>query len=289
MVAAFHMGVQATWTSICQRQGTDAYQYGTDMWMEGVNQELIFWFNYLRSGSRTKNSPHAREFSAALDIEDLLDHRLRELVMQDSSGEYTFVAPPKKVTVLDVGSGPLSVIGRAWPGVSVHIRAADALGCEYSEMRQILGISLPDPESAPQPVHAERLTHAFHSDSFDIAVCRNALDHSHDPILVIAEMLRVVRPGRPVLLQHFPNEGETGTYSGLHQWNIDLRGGRLLLWRPNHRGMQKVERDVETDMVEQGLMLPGTLWVNMIANFSTRSGPSEPIIEAVLWRSPAPL
>ena len=46
------------------------------------------------------------------------------------------------------------------------------------------------------------------------------------------EMLPV-RKG--ALLRHHPNEAEFEGYSGLHQWNFDLKHGACVVWRPGER------------------------------------------------------
>jgi 2-polyprenyl-3-methyl-5-hydroxy-6-metoxy-1,4-benzoquinol methylase len=65
---------------------------------------------------------------------------------------------------------------------------------------------------------------------FDIAYAANSLDHSAEPLRIIANMVEVVRPGGVVLLRHKRNEGESARYGGLHQWNFDAADGRLRLW-----------------------------------------------------------
>jgi SAM-dependent methyltransferase len=78
----------------------------------------------------------------------------------------------------------------------------------------------------------EELLLFFPTERFDLVHCRNALDHAADPLLGIRQMLAVTRLGGAVALDHFPNEGEREGYSGFHQWNLDLRDGRFVLWTP---------------------------------------------------------
>jgi len=58
----------------------------------------------------------------------------------------------------------------------------------------------------------------------------NALDHSIDPMAVLASMCAVCRPGGMVLLVHNENEAEAQLYEGLHQWNISASGDNLFFW-----------------------------------------------------------
>merc|ERR1739838_89159 len=108
-------------------------------------------------------------------------------------------------------------------------------------MIEDLSVPVP-PMAVPRMAEVEKLVKEFGIDSFDIVHCTNALDHSHDPLLGIEQALRVVRGGRPVLLRHSRNEAEKNGYTGLHRWNLDVRGGRLVLWPQPSRG---AEIDVE--------------------------------------------
>jgi SAM-dependent methyltransferase len=131
---------------------------------------------------------------------------------------------------LDVGSGPLTIVGRKAPGVALDITAVDALADEYNKILDQHGV---DPIVRPQPCLTEQLTSKFECDKFDIAYARNTLDHSLDPLRAIAEMLSVVRKGGIVLTEHARNEGQTHNYAGLHQWNFDIQDGIFVLNRRN--------------------------------------------------------
>ncbi|CAE7178720.1 unnamed protein product, partial [Symbiodinium pilosum] len=54
---------------------------------------------------------------------------------------------------------------------------------------------------------------AFGSGVFDIIHSSNAIDHSHDPIAALKGLLRSLRPGRPLYLQHWENEGQSQNYT----------------------------------------------------------------------------
>jgi len=289
MVAEFHQVLQMDWGKRCDGQ-RDIYDGGRPApWVEGLYQELVFYFAYLRAGVRSSVRRHALEFAAALNPETPLDERLRRLLARDVRGRA--IDPPRQVRILDVGSGPLSLLGYSWPGIDVQLVAADPLACEYGEMRRDLGLEVP-PMAAPRAVEAERLTEMFGPMSFDIVHCTNALDHSHDPVRGMAEMLRVVRRGRPVSLQHSRNEAEKNGYAGLHQWNLDMRSGRFVAWQPassSTGGRTASEVDVEARLVADGLLAPGELEVRVVdAPYAKAEGEAGPgradWVEVVLWR-----
>ncbi len=77
----------------------------------------------------------------------------------------------------------------------------------------------------------ERLTDLFERNTFDIAVARNTLDHSYDPIRAMRQMLEVVKPGCCIVLEHAQNEGDEEGYAGLHQWNLSVEDDRFFVWR----------------------------------------------------------
>jgi SAM-dependent methyltransferase len=80
-------------------------------------------------------------------------------------------------------------------------------------------------------VRGEDLAARFPPASFDVAYARNAVDHSADPVAVLAAMAAVVRAGGLVALRHYRNEADREHYAGLHGWNLDARDGALVIWR----------------------------------------------------------
>lgn len=113
---------------------------------------------------------------------------------QQMSGDVLALLPEDQgvCAVLDVGSGPLSGIGALAPGKLINLYLTGALAREYNKMLNRLGIGT---AVRPLPVEAEELTTVFPDDYFDLLVCFNALDHTHDPIGAIREMVAVCKPG----------------------------------------------------------------------------------------------
>jgi SAM-dependent methyltransferase len=112
-------------------------------------------------------------------------------------------------------------------GAPIDLVASDPLARVYEAL-------LAEANLAP-PVRttfalAEDLSVFFDHSSFDAVHCRNALDHSFDPMKGVLEMLRVVRPGRAVVLIHRQNEAESENYTGFHQYNFSMNAGRFTIW-----------------------------------------------------------
>jgi SAM-dependent methyltransferase len=136
--------------------------------------------------------------------------------------------PHPRVSVIDVGAGPLTLVGRRFPGKEVELVPVDPLAVDYARLLDEAGI---EPHTPTIGCSGEELLDRFGEASFDIAFARNSLDHAADPAGAVLNLLSVVRPGRFVVLKHFENEAKEGGSHGLHQWNFEVRDGRLHLWR----------------------------------------------------------
>ena len=184
-------------------------------WDRAISYESTFWEDWLA----TKSFEDVEEYEKRLDPESPLEEEL----ITDLFGHL----PDETILILDVGAGPLTTLGKTYPGKKVDITAVDALAAEYDRILSGAGVT---PPVRTQLCHGERLLETFTPSSFHIAYAANALDHSYDPILVIRNMLAVVKTAGFVVLSHRRNEAESKRYLGLHQWNFDHRGGRFLIW-----------------------------------------------------------
>jgi SAM-dependent methyltransferase len=176
-------------------------------WEEGVPGEMRFWESALRDPARNWCE---EAFRFRTDPEALLQKEIQDL-FPDHQGT---------LRILDVGAGPLSSIGKRFPGREVELVAVDPLAQQYDRLLNELGLIPPVRTIFGE---AERLESAFAPASFDLACASNSLDHCRDALKAITEMLQVVKPSGFVYLWHFANEGHAERYSGLHQWNFDIR------------------------------------------------------------------
>lgn len=119
------------------------------------------------------------------------------------------------------------MLGPRVDGHHVSITAVDPLAPLYSRLMAREGIKPPIQTTF---ANAEDLSCFFAELSFDLVHCRNALDHSFDPVRGIEEMLRVVKLGGFIVLRHFVNEAEKGSYEGFHQFNFCKKEGRFCIW-----------------------------------------------------------
>ncbi len=157
-----------------------------------------------------------------------MDSRLAEVIRHNHCSV--------NVSILDVGAGPLTILGNVLEGYNIKLVATDPLAPLYDQM--LLDASLTPPiRTVFAPV--EGLSAFFDHSSFDIVYCRNALDHSADPVGGITEMLRVVKVNGTVVLRHSTNEAEREQYKGFHQHNFDCREGKFVIW--NKEGVTVID------------------------------------------------
>jgi SAM-dependent methyltransferase len=187
------------------------------LWRGRKGTEVDFWAGWLAGAPGTEQWASDREARLAPETE-IRDPLVRAELERN---------PAEEISILDVGAGPLTMLGYRYPGKTLTIVAVDPLADEYERLLRDAGLSAPVPTI---PVAGEALLEHFGSRRFDIAYASNALDHSADPLTIISNMVAVVRSGGIVLLRHKRNEGESARYGGLHQWNFDVADESLVLW-----------------------------------------------------------
>ena len=187
------------------------------IWETGTEDEIAFWRGYLQSGGDDP-SEHAFRLDPDAPLQQHIIERLPDM--------------GRRVRMLDVGAGPLTSVGKRWPGHDLDLVPIDALADQFDALLAEAGV---EPPARTLRCDGERLTERFPEGSFDVACSFNALDHCYDPMLAIRQMVAVVRPGGVVLLRHYANEAEAEAYHGLHRWNFDWRDDDCLLWQPRKR------------------------------------------------------
>jgi SAM-dependent methyltransferase len=191
---------------------------GRRLWWRGRKRsEVDFWAGWLIGAPGTEQWADDRKERLTAETE-IRDSLVRAELDRN---------PAEEVSILDVGAGPLTWLGYRYPGKRLTIVPVDPLADDYDRLLRDAGLN---PPIRTIRVAGEALLEHFGPESFDIAYATNALDHSADPLTIISNMVKVVRPGGVVVLRHKRNEGQSARYSGLHQWNFDAVDGGLLLW-----------------------------------------------------------
>jgi SAM-dependent methyltransferase len=187
------------------------------LWRARTKSEVEFWADWLLGAPGTEQWATDRELRLAPDTE------IRDPLVR---GELERM-PAEEISILDVGAGPLTILGYRYPGKTLTIVPVDPLADQYDRLLRDAHL---EPPIRTLAVPGEALLEHFGRHRFDIAYATNSLDHSADPLSIISNMVSVVRPGGTVLLRHKRNEGESARYGGLHQWNFDVVDGELLVW-----------------------------------------------------------
>jgi len=184
-------------------------------WIAGIQSELAFWNNWFA----TKGDRWPDDFQRKSDPQTEIDPALIR-------------GFDDNVRILDVGAGPMTIVGSRHQGRRLHLTACDPLAPFYAEMAARHKVLPPVPT---QFGFAEDLSAFFSPDTYHVIHCRNALDHSFDPPRGIEEMLIVAKSGGRIILSHHANEAENNQYVGLHQWNFDSDRGDFIIWNKSQR------------------------------------------------------
>jgi len=190
------------------------------MWKAGIHSEVIFWKEWLGKVSLDRSST------------DRLDARMP---LQATLCRLLELSHPKldpstnPLEILDIGSGPLTSLGKYWSKHPIQVSAADPLAQHYN---QALDEGYIVPPVRVIEAQAEKLTSVFPKSSFDLITAINCLDQSYDPLQAILQAVQVVKPGCFILLAHELRKGENKAYLGLHKWNFDLEDGDFVIWSP---------------------------------------------------------
>jgi len=189
---------------------------GTAAWDTRADSEVDFWRNWVSS----KGGKWPEDFQRRTDPETPLIEAIADQL------EEMNLSQPHTAEVLDIGSGPLSLLGYSSPNQAINLTLVDPLAEAYNVILDNAGITgVP----RPQKGYFETALGQLGENRFDVVWCRNALDHSIDPLLGLHSLIAMCRPGGRVILSFHPNEADTGNYGGLHQWNLNNQDGKICL------------------------------------------------------------
>jgi hypothetical protein len=95
------------------------------------------------------------------------------------------------VHILDVGSGPLTRLGKKHPSKQLVITVTDLLAYEYDRLLAEFEI---EPLVRTVYADAERLVDQFGHNAYNIVHGDNCIDHTVNPLQAIEQMLAVSKP-----------------------------------------------------------------------------------------------
>jgi SAM-dependent methyltransferase len=184
-------------------------------WSKELDHETEFWNEWFK----TEGLTWGEDYHFRIDPDASLQQHLHDCLPSS-----------ERVHILDVGAGPLTVLGKKYPGKKLIISAVDPMADSYDK---ILIENNVEPLVRTKYGIGEKLIEQFNVNCFDIVYCQNALDHSYDPVEGIKQMLAVCKKGGYVVLFHETNEGVNEGYKNLHQWNFCKDKGHFVIWNNN--------------------------------------------------------
>ena len=173
------------------------------VWRLGLPHEIAFWDKWFE----TRGLEWPDDYARRLDPDTPLQGYVTSLLEPGA----------QRLRLLDVGAGPLTILGKKWGNRAIEITAVDPLAAEYDRLLAKHGVT---PVVRTRAAFAEHLLDVFAPNSFDLAHASNCLDHSVDAVAAIRQMFHVVKPGCYLVLKHAVNEGRNEDYQGLHQWDF---------------------------------------------------------------------
>lgn len=196
---------------------------GSDSRDRHLRGEVGFWRRWLRTRGLSWPDDFARRFDPDTPVQPQLARLIDRLEGQ-------------QVEILDVGAGPVTVVGKRHPGKTVSVTATDVLARDYAQLLADFGLTAPSPTVYAE---AEKLQEQLGDRQFDIVHAQNSIDHCADPIAAIGQMLAVTRPGGFVLLLHEENEGSNELYHALHKWDFTCERGHFVIAGPGPDGPRR--------------------------------------------------
>lgn len=185
--------------------------------LPGSLDELEFWSSFIKS-ERFKSNWCKTAPNPELDSSVLLALSMYSELKNT------------KTRILDVGSGPVSILSRldSHFDQDIELFAADPLADEYRNLLHSDALNNDD-VVVPIKVAAEELSKVFKSNTFDIVHTRNALDHCVNPVEAIKEMNKVLVNNGFLIVHGFENEGSWENWNGMHKWNLALSDNDLII------------------------------------------------------------
>lgn len=173
-------------------------------WKGDLGSEVSFWDKWFK----TKGLRWPDDYSRKIDPETSLQE-----IFEKYSDKFS------KNKILDVGAGPLTIIGKKSSKIDFEIYPVDPLGESYSNLLRKYKIKAPVKTIS---LEGEKLSQMFKPDTFNISYSSNAIDHSYDPLKIIKDMIKVTKPGGAIILHHRFNVGSHADWKGMHNWDFFL-------------------------------------------------------------------
>lgn len=180
-------------------------------WKDAVTEEILWWWGWtlkLRNEGVLQNWENFKK--AEFPYERFLD-------------QMTGMAP---IRVLNIGSGPRSVMGEASSATSLQFTKMDPLAPAYNPLMALLDA----PGTGDIVFGAVEILSQLDLPRFNFISARNCLDHAYDVPNGLNEMIKALSDQGLIELVHYENEGLAQNYLGMHKWNIEIADSRVHIW-----------------------------------------------------------
>ena len=185
-----------------------------ERWRKGLPSELNFWRGIIYGTNPDRE--WVAEMQNRIHGRNPFPNHLHQYLNNRST-----------TRILDVGAGPVTTLGLDAPS-QIEVVAVDPLADAYNKLLDKQRLVPCTRTLQGEGEHLSELGLGV----FDLVYSRNALDHAHDPIRAISEMLKVCKKGGTVFFEGAVNESVREYGVGLHQWNfLPIDSGDLVVWQ----------------------------------------------------------
>lgn len=177
-------------------------------WRAGVVEEIQWWWTHINTLRRQGRLAGWAEFRA-----------------KPFPFEAALAGVPGPLRVLNVGCGPGSLMGEATAREVAFVHM-DPLASAYNRLMAFLDA----PGGGDVVFGAVELLDRLEVGRFHAISANNCLDHAYDVPEGLRQMIGCLEDRGLISLGHYENEAEAQAYAGFHQWNIEMREGRVHVW-----------------------------------------------------------
>ncbi|MBM2813850.1 MAG: hypothetical protein HW421_612 [Ignavibacteria bacterium] len=177
------------------------------------NEDAAFWYNFLKS----EGSGNKQDFLDRLNP-DLQLQQLYSIILDEAGS-----TSPK---ILVLNAGPVTNIGKIYKGNKIDITATDKIPNIYEKILAKLNII---PPVKTTYCETEQLCNTFSEETFDIISASYSLDRSTHPKNVIFDLLKLLKSGGSIVLEHIVNSGKKHSYKDDHKWNFAIDNGNFVI------------------------------------------------------------
>jgi SAM-dependent methyltransferase len=185
----------------------------------GLKAEVTFWNEWLDSEALGNPDDYDYRLDPVAPLRGFPADLVEKLSTETHPGN-------AQISILDVGAGPLTTIGKTYQGKHINLSAVDTLADEYAVLLTKRNII---PPVATIQCSGDELVKYFKTDRFHLVYAENSLDHAEDPLFIIQQMVSVCLPGGIVGLLHRHKEGDQQNYRDLHHWNFYVQQSELMI------------------------------------------------------------